>query len=109
MNIPRRSFLRDSLLLSAGFGYRRGDFESNARANRVAVLARTDVEAVARDSVFGGWVYRIEGNGYAPFASLSYGLGDRWSIDAGYRFRYAEGHGLDYRSHTVSASVLFRY
>lgn len=104
------SFLAsENLLVSAGFGYRRGDFESNAHSNRMAILAQTDVEAVARDSAFGGWVYRVVGNGYAPFASLSYALGDHWSIDAGYRFRYAEGRGLDYRSHGVSASVLFRY
>jgi opacity protein-like surface antigen len=101
--------LTESLLLSAGFGYRRGDFDTNAIANRVAVLAGTTVEAVARDEVFGGWVYRIEGNAYEPRASLGWGFDDHWSIDAGYRYRYAEGHGLSYQDHSVRAALLFRY
>jgi hypothetical protein len=104
------SFLAtESLLLRTGFGYQRGDFDTNIISNRATVLAGTSVEAVARDKVFGGWVYRIEGNAYAPFASLNWGFDDHWSIDVGYRFRYAEGHGQDYRNHTVHATVLFRY
>ena len=99
----------ERLLVTAGFGYRRGDFDANLRAGRMELLAGTKVEAVALDEVFGGWVYRIEGDGYSPFASLSWALGDRWSLDAGYRFRYAEGRGQSYRSHTATASVLFRY
>lgn len=100
---------RERLLLSAGFTYRRGDFDSNARASRNAILASTDVKAVARDEVFGGWVYRIRGNGYSPFANLSWALGDRWSVDATYRYGYSEGHGLSYHDHTIGAAVLFRY
>jgi opacity protein-like surface antigen len=101
--------LTQSLQLSAGFAYRRGDFDTNAISNRVAVLAGTSVGAVARDEVFGGWVYRIDGNAYEPHASLGWGFDDHWSIDAGYRFRFAEGHGLSYQDHTVRAAVLFRY
>jgi len=104
------SFLAsERLVVTAGFGYRRGDFDANLRTGRMELLAETKVEAVARDEVFGGWVYRIEGNAYAPFASLSWGLSDRWSLDTGYRFRYAEGHGQSYRSHAATVSVLFRY
>lgn len=99
----------ESLLLRVGFGYQRGDFDTNLIANRVGILAQTKVEAVARDKVFGGWVYRIEGNSYVPFASLGWGFHDRWSVDAGYRFRYTEGHGLSYRNHSVRAALMFRY
>jgi hypothetical protein len=99
----------ESLLLRVGFGYQRGDFDTNATANRGGILAQTKVEAVARDKVFGGWVYRIVGNSYMPFASLGWGFADRWSVDAGYRFRYAEGHGLSYRNHIVRAALMFRY
>ena len=96
-------------LVTAGFTYQRGDFEAHVRTNRTTVLAEANVGAVARDTIFGGWVYRAEGNGYAPFASLNYGLDDRWSLDVLYRFRYAEGNSLSYRNHNVSLSLLFRY
>jgi hypothetical protein len=104
------SFLvTERLLGTLGFSYRRGDFDSNARSNRFQILAQNHVEAVAMDRVFGGWVYRIDGNGYSPFARLNYGLGRRWSIDLGYRFQYGEGGGLDYRNHRVHLAALFRY
>jgi hypothetical protein len=104
------SFLAtERLLVTAGFGYRRGDFDANLRSGRMELITYTKVDAVAQDEVFGGWVYRIEGNGYSPFASLSWALGDRWSLDSGYRFRYAEGRGQSYRNHTASVAVLFRY
>jgi hypothetical protein len=99
----------ESLLLRVGFGYQRGDFDTNIIANRGAILAQTKVLAVARDKVFGGWVYRIEGDSYMPFASLGWGFHDRWSFEAGYRFRYTEGHGLDYRNHIARAALMFRY
>ena len=103
--------LTDALLLGAGFTYRRGDFDSNAQQSRFEVLAENDVDAVARDEVFGGWVYRSEGNAYAPFARLNYGLTDHWSLALGYRFQLAEGDGsgLRYRNHAVTGTVLFRY
>ncbi len=103
--------LTEELLLGAGFTYRRGDFDSNARESRFEVLARNDVDAVARDHVFGGWIYRVEGNAYSPFARLNYGLTERWSVELGYRFQLAEGDGtsLRYRNHAVTGSVLFRY
>jgi hypothetical protein len=101
--------LTEDLLLTAGFGYRRGDFDSNARTNLTGVVANEDVEAVARDQVFGGWVYRIVGNAYAPFASLNYGLSERFSLDLGYRFQYGEGDWLSYANHMARLAVLFRY
>ncbi|MGH8592171.1 MAG: hypothetical protein ACREXX_23520 [Gammaproteobacteria bacterium] len=101
--------LTEQWLLTAGFTFRQGDFVSNAQASRFAILAANDFEAVARDQVFGGWVYRLQGNGYEPFLRLNYGLGERWSVDLGYRFQFSSGGGLDYRNHVVSAVVLFRY
>jgi hypothetical protein len=104
------SFLAsERLLLTLGFSYLRGDFDSNAQASRFAVLASSDVEAVASDTVFGGWVYRVFGNAWSPFVGASLGLCDRWSLDLDYRFQYAEGDGLDYRNHVVRGVVLFRY
>ena len=85
-----RFLITRRLLFTGGFTYRRGDFDSNVRTGRASLLGRGGVEAVAQDGVFGGWVYRIDGNGYAPFAGLSHGLTDRWSLDLGYRFEYGE-------------------
>ena len=101
--------LTPTLLLGAGFAYRRGDFTSNVRDDRFQVLATNDVEAVAEDTVFGGWVYRVDGDGFTPHVRLNQALGDRWSVDLAYRFHYADGGGLSYRNHVVTAGVLFRY
>ncbi len=104
-----RFLVTERLQATAGFQYRRGDFDSNARGNRFDILVENDVEAGALDRVFGGWVYRIDGNGYAPYAGLNYALADRWSLDLRYRFERGEGAGLDYRNHAVRAALLFRY
>jgi hypothetical protein len=111
MGIEGNLLVTEALLFGAGFTYRRGDFDSNAQASRFAVLAHEDVDAVADDDVFGGWVYRTEGNAYSPFVQLNYGVTDRWSVALGYRFQYAEGDdsGLRYRNHAVTGTVLFRY
>jgi hypothetical protein len=103
--------LTGALLFDAGFTYRRGDFDSNAQQSRFAVLARNHVDAVARDEVFGGWVYRVEGDSYSPFVRLNYGLSDHWSLELGYHFQLAEGvgGGLRYQNHAVTTAVLFRY
>lgn len=101
--------LTPDLLLNLGMGWRYGDFDSNAQASRMAVLARAHVGAVARDDAFGGWVYRVEGSTWSPQVRLNQALSDRWSLDLGYRFQYAEGGGLRYRNHAATAAVLFRY
>ncbi len=109
ITVDGRFLVTRRLLFTGGFAYRRGDFDSNVRTGRASLLGRGGVEAVARDRVFGGWVYRIDGNGYAPFVGLSYGLTDRWSLDLGYRFEYGEADALRYRNHVVRGTVLFRY
>lgn len=101
--------LLEGTLLHLGFAYRRGDFDSNARSNRVQVLAQNDVEAVALDQVFGGWVYRVLGNAWSPQVGLDHALGRRWSVDLGYRFQYGEGGGLEYSNHVVRGAARFRY
>ncbi|MGH7342428.1 MAG: hypothetical protein ACREKH_18225, partial [Candidatus Rokuibacteriota bacterium] len=104
------SFLAtEQALLTLGFGYRRGDFDSNARSNRFEILAQDNVDAVAQDTVFGGWVYRILGDGYSPFVRINYGLSRRWSLDLGYRFHYGEGGGLSYQNQGLRLVALFRY
>jgi hypothetical protein len=109
VSLEGRFLLSEELLATLGFEYRRGDFDSNARSNRFQILAEKHVEAVAMDTVFGGWVYRIDGNAYSPSVHLNYGLGRRWSVDLAYRFQYGEGGGLSYQNHDVALAALFRY
>ena len=109
IGVEGRFLLTQRLALSGGFDYRRGDFDSNAQDSRFDVLQRRDVEAVALDEAFGGWVYRLEGNAYSPFLRLDLGLSARWSAGLAYRYQYGESGGLDYQNHRAEATVLFRY
>jgi len=97
------------LLAWASLSLHRGDFDSNARDRRFRILEGTDVDAVARDTVFGGWIYRVDGYGVAPSAGLGLALSRRWSLDASYRFEWWDGDGLDYRNHAATLALLFRY
>ncbi|MFQ5415908.1 MAG: hypothetical protein ACE5FL_02555, partial [Myxococcota bacterium] len=107
--IDGRFLVTEQLLATAGYGFRHGDLYSNARGKLMLVLMEANAKAVARDAVFGGWSYRLVGNAHSPFVSLNYGLGDRWSIDASYRFRYAKSDSLAYTNHITQLTVLFRY
>ncbi len=102
----------DSLVLSAGYTYRDGEFASNCTTSNVSkVFARegSNVKAIARDRVFGGCVYRLEGHIHQASVNLNYGIGDHVSVDLGYKFRQGKADVLIYRSNVVSLAVLFRY
>jgi opacity protein-like surface antigen len=100
----------DPLLLTAGYTFRYGDFDSACTPMNVGkVLVKADVKAIALDSVFGGCVYRLKGTGHAAFVNLSWGFTDRISLDAGYRYQYGKAQDLDYSSNTARATLLFRY
>jgi len=104
-----RFLVLEQLLATVGFEFRHGDLYSNTVSNVMRVLGQADVKAAARDNVFGGVAYRLRGEAYTPYLSLNYGIGDHWSIDTSYRFRYAESDSLDYENHVVGLTVLFRY
>jgi hypothetical protein len=102
----------DSLMLSAGYTYRDGEFASNCTTSNVSkVFARegSNVKAIARDRVFGGCVYRLQGHIHQASVNLNYGIGDHVSVDLGYKFRQGKADVLIYRSNVVSLAVLFRY
>ena len=102
--------LLEPLLLTAGYTFRLGDFDSACTTeNFGTVLARADVEAVTLDSVFGGCVYRLDGTGSAAFVNFSWGFTNRISLDLGYRFYYGKADDLDYFSNTARLTALFRY
>jgi hypothetical protein len=100
----------EPLLVTVGYTFRYGDFDSACSSENVAtVFRKADVKAIALDGVFGGCVYRLKGAGHAPFVNFSWGITDRISLDAGYRFQFGKAQQLDYNSHTTRLTVLFRY
>lgn len=104
--------LWDQLLLSAGYRYRRGEFESACTPGNVGkVIARegANLKAITVDDVFGGCVYRLGGDMHVASVNLNYGLGRRFSVDLGYEFRQGQADVLIYRNNIVSLAVLFRY
>jgi hypothetical protein len=102
--------MTEDLLVTAGYGFRFGDFDSACTPGNVGkVWAKEDVKDLALDGVFGGCIYRLEGTGHAAFVNFSYGLTDHFSLDASYRFQYGKADHLDYSTNTVQAAVIFRY
>jgi hypothetical protein len=107
--VDGRFLVAERLLATAGYEFRHGDLISNAGNKRMLVAGMADVKAVAQDDVFGGWAYRVLGDAHSPFVSLNYALGDRFAVDASYRFRWAESESLDYENHIGQLTVMFRY
>jgi hypothetical protein len=112
LGIRTHYLLRDALLLSAGYRYRRGEFDSfctTENVDRAIMWEGGNLKAIAVDDVFGGCVYRLGGDVHAGSLNLNYGLGRRFSVDLGYELRRGQGRVLVYWSHIVSLSLLFRY
>lgn len=104
------------LLVTAGYTFRYGDFDSACTgANVGRVLAQENVEAIALDGaggssgVFGGCVYRLTGPAHAGVVNVSYGLTDRFSLDAAYEYRYGKADTLDYQVNIARLALVFRY
>jgi hypothetical protein len=102
----------ENLLLSAGYTYHDGEFDSSCTVGNVGkVFTREgdNVKAIAANNVFGGCTYRLGGHIHQASVNLNYGIGDRWSVDAGYKFLQGKADVLIYRANIVTLSVLFRY
>ena len=100
------------LVLGASYSYRDGEFDSACTPGNVAkVIARegSNMKAIAVDDIFGGCVYRLEGHAHTGELHLNYGLGNRFSVDLGYRYVWGQARELIYRSNVASVAVLFRY
>jgi hypothetical protein len=100
------------LLLTGGYTYRNGDFDSSCTVGNVGkVFARegANVKAIAVNDVFGGCTYRLGGDSHTASVDLNYGIGRRWAVDVGYKFRQGKADVLIYRNNIVTISVLFRY
>jgi hypothetical protein len=104
--------LLPQLLVSAGYSYFIGDFDSSCTVGNIGtVLSRegTNVKALAVNDVFGGCTYRLGGERHGAYVSLNYGLGDRFSVDLSYRFYQGHARELIYRTNLATVSVLYRY
>jgi hypothetical protein len=101
--------LGERWLLDAGYAYRRGDVVSTSHRNRAVFLAS---EAIGVSTAFGPgfFDYRIRGTTHAANATLSYALGDRASLNLAYVYAVTRAvEGLQYESHQVAASWVYRY
>jgi hypothetical protein len=109
----RSSFLlTEQLVLGASYSYRDGEFDSACTPGNVGkVIARegSNLKAIAIDDIFGGCVYRLAGHVHTGELHLNYGLGNRFSVDLGYRYVWGQARELIYRSNVASVAVLFRY
>lgn len=102
----------DQLLLSAAYTYRDGEFDSSCTVGNVGTVLRREgdnVKAITVNNVFGGCVYRLGGHVNSAAVALNYGIGERWAIEAGYRFHGGKARELNYKTNIASLSVLFRY
>ena len=100
----------NKLLLSAGYAYLNGDFDSACTvANVGTVLANEDVKAIILDNVFGGCVYRLDGDVNILSLNLSYALNNHASLNIGYTHRDGEADFLEYESSIVQASFNYSY
>lgn len=102
----------DQLILTTRYTYRDGEFDSACTPGNVGTVLRREgdnVKAIAVDNVFGGCVYRLGGHVNTAAVALNYGIGERWAVEAGYRFHGGKADELNYKTNIASLSVLFRY
>jgi hypothetical protein len=110
LDLTGNFLLLDPLLLTAGYTLRLGEFDSACTVGNVnRVFQKADVKAISLDPVFGGCVYRLEGNAHAARINLSYGFNAHLSFDASYRYQWGEADSLTYRANTGRLTLVFRY
>ncbi len=102
--------LSQRLQLSAAFTHRNGEFVSACTVGNVGnVLDREkdNVRAITLDDVFGGCVYRLDGNANAIKLQASYALGRHASLNLGYQKHKAKADVLDYDSALWNISFMY--
>ncbi len=94
------------LLLSAGYSYRDGDFDSACTPGNVGtVFALEDVKAIAFDDVFGGCVYRLDGTLRTMSLGASYALGRETALLFTYENNDGKADVLHYSGKIYRISV----
>ena len=102
--------LTNRLLLLGKLKHFDGDFVSACTVGNVGkVLAKENVEAITADAVFGGCVYRLDGDGNSASLDLSYATGRHSSLNLGVDYLAAKADVLTYKNTIVRASFMYNY
>ncbi len=104
--------LSERVLLTAGYTYRSGDFDSACTGPNVAsVLAVEDVKAITFDDAFNLAVpmcaYKLDGKTNIFDASLLYSWNPNWSVEIGIEHRDGEGDVLEYDATIARIGVIY--
>ena len=109
-SIKGNFLLTNRLLLLGELKHFDGDFVSNCTKDNVStVLAEENVEAITADAVFGGCVYRLDGDGNSASLDLSYATGRHSSLNLGVDYLAGEADVLKYKNTILRASFMYRY
>jgi len=112
LSLEANYLITDYAMLTAGYSYGNGDFDSACTADTFDSLWPTieqDVEALTSDQVFDGFVYRVKGWVNVWSLNLSYALGGHASLNLGYQYDSGKLDKLSYNNSIVQGSFLYRY
>ena len=102
--------LTNRLILLGALRHFDGDFISACtKGNVETVWELEDVQALTADAVFGGCVYRLDGDGNSASLDLSYATGRHSSLNIGADYLTGKGDVLEYRNTVYRASFMYSY
>lgn len=102
--------LSNRWLLSAGYHFYKGDFDSSCTPGNVGkVFENATVEAITLDNVFGGCVYKLDGRSNMLSLDLGYAIGQHSSLNFGVSYQAGSADNLDYSNTTIQASYMYSY
>jgi hypothetical protein len=113
LSIDAAYLLTGRLLLTGGYAFRSGDFDSSCTPDNVSdVLAWGGVDAITVDDAFTEdfCVYRVSGTTNSVSIDASYSLfGGHGSLNMGYQRNYGEADSVEYESSMVRVSLIYSY
>lgn len=96
--------------LSGSITHYDGDFDSACTPDNVGtVLDVENVKAITLDSVFGGCVYRLNGDGNKATLDVSYAVGSHSSLNFGVTYLKGKADVLEYENTLFRASFMYSY
>lgn len=102
--------LTNRLILLGALKHYDGDFVSACTKGNVGtVLELEDVQAITADAVFGGCVYRLDGDGNSASLDLSYAIGRHSSLNIGAEYLAGKADVLEYDNTIIRASFMYSY
>lgn len=102
--------LSEDWLVSLSYARRDGDFNSACTGDNVKkVLDTMQVKAITFDDIFGGCVYKIDGQSNIYSSALSFALNNHSSLN--FKVAFYQGHAsdLDYQRSDIQLSYNYRY